>query len=107
MSDNGTKTAQPMKEEASLTIARDAAQKVYEHYLTEKAKFGKPLIYWGAAIAVYLVSIAVGSLAVAVIGAVVALWAFGRSTLCRTFRAALYVRLVDVLDGSKRRTHDH
>jgi hypothetical protein len=91
-----------MEEEASLTVARDAAQKVYEQYLSEKARFGKPLVYCGAAIALYLVSIAVGSLVVAVAGGLIALWAFGRSTLCRTFRAAMYVRLADMLDGSRR-----
>jgi hypothetical protein len=95
--------SQLMEQEAALIVARDAAQKVYEQYLGEKAKFGKPLVYWGAALALYLASIAVGSLVVAVAGGLIALWTFGRSTLCRTFRAAMYVRLADMLDGSEKK----
>jgi hypothetical protein len=34
------------EEMASLEIARDAAQKNYERYLSEKTRFGKPLVYW-------------------------------------------------------------
>jgi hypothetical protein len=88
-----------MESEALLSVARDAAQKMYEQYLSEKARVGKPL---GAALALYLVSIAVGGFVLAVVGAVVALWAFGRSTLCRTFRAAMHMKVADMLDKSKR-----
>ena len=96
-----------LEQEAALTEAGKAATMVYEEYLREKSRFGKPLVYWCAAIVLYLASIAVKPIVVAAIGGVVALWAFGRSTLCRTFRAVLHVRLADVLEGSKRRTHNH
>jgi len=84
----------------------NAARELYERYLREKSRFGKPLVYWGVALLVYLASIAVGTIVVAAIGGVVAIWAFGRSTLCRTYRAAFYVRLADMLDGSRHRTHN-
>ncbi len=96
-----------LEEEALLAEARDAAREVYKQYLREKSRFGKPVVYWGAALALYLVSIAVGSLVVAVVGGVIALWAFGRSTLCRTSRAAVYMRVADALDGLRRGRQDH
>jgi hypothetical protein len=86
-----------MEAEHSLAMARDAAQKVYEQYLNEKSRFGRPLVYWGAAIALYLVSIAVGGLVMALVGGAFALWAFGRSTLCRTSRAVVYWRVGEFL----------
>lgn len=37
------------------------------------------------------------------VGGEIALWAFGRSTLCRTFRAAMYWKLAGMLDEWRRR----
>jgi hypothetical protein len=94
-----------LEQVAALTEAEKAATRQYEEHLREKSKLGKPLVYWGAALLLYLVSMAVGTIVVAVVGGVVAVWAFGRSTLCRTFRAALYYKLADMLDASGRRRH--
>ncbi len=96
-----------LEEEASLARARDAAQKVYEQYLSEKSRFGKPVIYWGAALGLYLALNVLGILPVAAVCGAVALWAFGRSTICRTFRAAVHVRLADMLDGLGRGRQNH
>jgi hypothetical protein len=49
-----------------------------------------PLVYAGIAIALYLVSMAVGRFAVLVVGAAAMLFAFWRSVLCMTSRAAFY-----------------
>jgi hypothetical protein len=95
-----------LEQESALTAADEAVTRLYEEHLREKSRFGKPAVYWGAALVVYLVSTAVGSLAVAVVGGAIALWAFWRSTLCVTFRAATWMRLADKLDGSGK-AHNH
>jgi len=94
---------QLMEEEAALADAGKAARKASDEYLREKSKFGKPLVYWSSALLLYVAVSLIHPAFVLAIGAVMALWAFARSTLCRTFRAASYVRLADMLDGTKRK----
>lgn len=91
-----------LEQEAALAEAQEAVTALYEKYRREKSTLGRPLVYWGAALALYLASVAVGPIPVAVVGGIVALWAFGRSTLCRTFRAAVYAKAADMLDKSRR-----
>jgi len=87
----------------SFEEADRAFTKRYEKYQREKSRFGKPVVYWGAAISIYLVSMAVGSLPVALVGGAIALWTFWSSPLCVTFRMATYNWLADILDGSQKR----
>jgi hypothetical protein len=96
---------QLLEQEAALTEAGKAATVMYEGHLREKSRLGRPLVYGGTAIVLYLACVVVKPTVFAAIGGGVALWAFGRSTLCRTFRAAFYVRLADILDGSRRTRH--
>jgi hypothetical protein len=93
--------AKLLEEETALTIARDAAQRMQKKYEAELAKV-KPLVYAGIAVAIYLVSMAVGSLVLLVVGAAATLYAFWRSVLCMTARAAFYSWLADVIEGRRR-----
>jgi len=88
-----------LNEETALIIARDAAQRMQEKYEAEHANVNA-LVYAGIAIALYLVSMAVGSVVVLAVGTAVTLFAFWRSALCMTSRAAFYSWLADMLAGA-------
>jgi len=92
--------AKLLEEETALIIARDAAQRMKEKYEAELAKV-KPLTYAGIAVAIYLVSLALGTLVVLIVGVALALFAFWRSVLCMTSRAAFTYWLADVLEGKR------
>jgi hypothetical protein len=85
-----------------LGIARDAFQKVNEQYLTEKSRYGRPVVYWGAALGLCFALRVVGILPVAAVGAAVALWAFGRSTLYRTSLAAWLSKRLEKQEAAQR-----
>ncbi len=91
-----------LNEETALKIAADAARRMQEKYEAELAKLN-PLVYFGAAIALYLVSMTVGTLVVLAVGAAATVFAFWRSLPCVTSRVAFYRWLADVIEGTKQR----
>jgi hypothetical protein len=94
--------AEILEKETALVIVRDAAQRMQDKYRAEVAKV-RPLVYGGIAVVLYLVSMAVGRLAVLTVGAAVMLFAFWRSLLCTSSRAAFSVWLADMLEHQQRR----
>ena len=93
--------AKLLKEETALTIARDVAQMAQEKYEAEIAKVN-PVVYAGIGVALYLISMAVGTFVVLAVGAAATLFAFWRSVLCMTSRAAFYSWLADLIEGRRR-----
>jgi hypothetical protein len=90
-----------LEKETALIIVRDAAQRMQEKYEAELGRVN-PLVYAGIAVALYLVSMAVGSFVLLAVGAAATLFAFWRSVLCRTWRAALCAWLAELLEGRRR-----
>jgi len=94
-----------LEQEACLAGARDAARDQYIEFLKERSRLGKPLVYLGASLLIYLACLVVKPIVVVAIGTLMSLSAFWRSSLCRTARAAFYVRLAETLESSRRGIH--